>query len=639
MIGRVLGNRYEIIEKIGEGGMSIVYKAKCRLLNRFVAIKVLRAEFVKDDEFVKRFEKESQAAASLSHNNVVGIYDVGYEEDIYYIVMELMNCKTLKDYIQSKTTYMSNEEIIAITLQIASALEHAHNTGIIHRDIKPQNILITEEGLVKVADFGIARAVTSATTVNTAEVVGSVHYASPEQTRGGFLDAKSDLYSLGVVMYELATGRVPFEADTPISVALKHLKEVVIPPSLVNMKLSSSLEAVIMKCLMKDTAFRYASARELIKDLDKIQQNPEVEIAYEKEPMDFATTKLPSMKDYKENELVKPTRRVTRTKPNYLGVTLTILAALAFSGIILSVLFFKPYMETKKALPFDMPNVIGTNYTESTVMLTQKGLFVEISEQVASTEYPANTIITQTPSAGDRVKPGQKVRVVISIGAKKTTVPILLNKSLSDAQITIENNKMKLGEVTEQANDLPAGLVLSQNPAGGLPAEENTVIELVVSLGPENKVVMMPNLVGKTMNEAKAILEGLNLEAVALAAEYSETVPLNAIARQEISPGKEIKEGEIVNVYLSKGPENPVVVEPTTPAEIEKMILVDLPQDRNVVVVKATIMIDAIELVVYESEHKTKEGQISIPVKGNGDMVINIYFDGQFSKSIQESFQ
>jgi serine/threonine-protein kinase len=640
MIGRVLGNRYEIIEKIGEGGMSIVYKAKCRLLNRFVAIKVLRSEFVKDEEFVKRFEKESQAAASLSHNNVVGIYDVGYEEDIHYIVMELMNCQTLKEFIQCKTTFLSNEEIIAITLQIASALDHAHNTGIIHRDIKPHNILITEEGLVKVADFGIARAVTSSTMVNTAEVVGSVHYASPEQARGGFLDAKSDLYSLGVVMYELATGRVPFEADTPISVALKHLKEEVVPPSLVNMKLKPSLEAVILKCLVKDAAFRYTSAKELSKDLEKIQHNPDVEIAYERESLDSPTTKLPSMKDYKEDESLKPSRRITKQKQSYVGVGLTIFAALAFSFLILFVMFFKPLMASQKNLPFEMPDVVGENYTESNVMLSQKGLFVEITEQVNSTEYAANTIITQSPAAGDKVKPGQKVRVVISIGAKKATVPILLNKSLKDAELIAKNNKMKIGDITEQFSDLPVGLILSQKPAGGLPAQENTVIDVIVSKGPENKVVLVPSLVGKTMEEAKTILEGLNLQLNPIGSEYSDTVFLNSIARQELAPGKEVSEGVLINVFVSKGPENvEVPTDEAIPTEVEKMIPITLPTDIDVVMVKATLMIDTIELVVYEQEHKKEEVKITVPVKGSGEMVVNIYFDGQFIESKKVNFE
>lgn len=641
MIGRLLGNRYEMMEIIGEGGMSIVYKAKCHLLNRFVAIKVLRSEFVKDEDFVKRFEKESQAAASLSHPNVVGIYDVGYEDDVHYIVMELMNCQTLKEYIKGKSTYLTNEDIIAISLQIASALDHAHSKGIIHRDIKPHNILITADGHVKVADFGIARAVTSSTTVNTAEVVGSVHYASPEQARGGFLDAKSDIYSLGVVMYELATGRVPFEADTPISVALKHLKEEVIPPSLVNMKLKPALESVILKCLMKDVAFRYASAKDLIKDLEKIQSNPDVVIAYDKEPLDSPTMKLPSMKDYQEEEPVKPLKRTGKTKPKTTGIVITVLLALLASGLVLSILFFKPLMASRNAMPFEMPSVIGENYTESTVLLTQKGLFVSIGEQLNSTEFPANTIMTQSPAAGDMVKPGQKVTVTISIGPKASTVPIVLNKTLADATLVIENAKMKVGAVTEQANDLPAGLVLSQNPAGGVPGEVNTVVDLVISTGPENKVVLMPNLVGKSVEEAKMILGELNLVLGAIDTEFSETIALNYISRQELEPGKEVSEGVLVNLFLSKGPDGSIVPpeETTTSSEVEKIIQVTLPTDRNKVLVKATMMVDNIELVVYEKEHKQEEVQIDIPVKGSGEAVVNIYFDNQFSQSVMVTFE
>jgi serine/threonine-protein kinase len=266
MVGRVLDDRYEIIEKIGGGGMALVYKARCRLLNRFVAIKVLRPEFIEDEEFVKKFRREAQSAASLSHPNIVGIYDVGTENNNYYIVMEYIKGQTLKELIKSKGT-LGIEHATNIAIQICYALDHAHKNHIVHRDIKSHNILIREDNSVKVTDFGIARAVSSSTITNTGNVIGSVHYFSPEQARGGYTDEKSDIYSLGVVLYEMVTGRLPFEGDSPIAVALKHIQEEPIPPAKINPRVPKSIEAIILKCMEKEVSRRYNSAAEIINDL------------------------------------------------------------------------------------------------------------------------------------------------------------------------------------------------------------------------------------------------------------------------------------------------------------------------------------------------------------------------------------
>src|SRR5699024_10859451 len=281
MIGKVLGGRYEIKEKVGGGGMGIVYKARCRLLNRFVAVKVLRDEFVSDEQFIKNFRKESQAAASLSHPNIVGIYDVGVEEgeehDIHYIVMEYIDGKTLNEIIKEKGK-LSSTETIDYSIQIAEEIEHAHKNQIINRDIKPHNIMVTKDGRIKVTDFGIARAVTSSTLTATSSVVGSVHYFSPEQARGGFTDEKSDIYSLGIVMYEMITGSVPFNGDSPISIALKHVQEEVTPPSEINSDVPQGIEAIINKCLRKNSVERYKDARELIADLNKVKYSDGKEV-------------------------------------------------------------------------------------------------------------------------------------------------------------------------------------------------------------------------------------------------------------------------------------------------------------------------------------------------------------------------
>ena len=293
MIGKVLGARYEIIEKIGGGGMALVYKAKCQLLNRYVAVKVLRDEFTNDEEFIKKFRHESQAAASLSHPNIVNIYDVGSEGDIYYIVMEYIKGKTLKEII-NENGKLSSEQTVNYSIQIAEALQHAHNNHIVHRDIKPHNIMVTEDGRIKVTDFGIARAVTSTTMTNTSSVIGSVHYFSPEQARGKFTDEKSDIYSLGIVMYEMITGKVPFEGESPISIALKHVEEEIVSPRTTDDTVPENIEYIIMKCVRKNQSERYKNAGELLKDLRKVKYtNGKIDFVEDTNEFDSATRIIP----------------------------------------------------------------------------------------------------------------------------------------------------------------------------------------------------------------------------------------------------------------------------------------------------------------------------------------------------------
>ena len=301
MAGVIIGNRYELMEKIGSGGMAIVYKARCRLLNRFVAVKMLRPEFNDDVEFLKRFETEAQAAAALSHPNIVSVYDVGTHDRIHYIVMEYVEGHTLKEFL-NETGPLPIEKIVDFSTQIASALEHAHAKQIIHHDIKPHNIIITESGLLKVTDFGLARAVSASTTVAAAGAIGSVHYASPEQARGGFTDAKSDIYSLGITMYEMTTGRVPFDGDTPVAIAIKHLQKEPAPPSEIAPDVPQSLEKIILKCIEKEPSKRYQSAGEIIEDLKGVLNNDGVVHKNEGDEEKFSTRRMPSAEDIKKEE-------------------------------------------------------------------------------------------------------------------------------------------------------------------------------------------------------------------------------------------------------------------------------------------------------------------------------------------------
>ena len=371
LVGRVIGNRYEIIEKIGEGGMATVYKAKCNILKRYVAVKVLRDEFTTDEEFIKRFNTEAQSAASLTHPNIVSIYDVGHEENIYYIVMELVQGKTLKDIINEDGT-LPWKWALNVSIQVASALEMAHRNSIVHRDIKPHNIIITEDGIAKVTDFGIAKAVSNSTITAFGTTIGSVHYFSPEHARGGYTDAKSDLYSLGVVMYEMLTGRVPFDADTPVSIALKHMQEKPIEPIKLNPTIPYAVNKIIMKAMEKDPNERYQSATEMLKDLSMALKNPEGDFVEQKDFTNQYTQRIPTLgeqeyirnndEDYEDEEQDEPKKKMSKKKKAII-ITVIILGI-----ILLPVIGFfgmKTIMDWGVPKDVDLPNLVGKTLEEA----------------------------------------------------------------------------------------------------------------------------------------------------------------------------------------------------------------------------------------------------------------------------------
>ncbi|MBG0765918.1 MAG: Stk1 family PASTA domain-containing Ser/Thr kinase [Tissierellales bacterium] len=397
---KVLNNRYEIIEKIGGGGMAEVYKAKCRVLNRFVAIKVLRNEFVGDEEFISKFKDESQAAAKLNHNNIVNIFDTGIDGDIHYIVMEYVEGTTLKEYIK-KNKPLDIKESINIASQIAEALRHAHGNKIIHRDIKPQNILLTEDKLAKVGDFGIARAISEKTITNSDKSIGSVHYFSPEQARGGYVDNRTDIYSLGVVLFEMVTGRVPFDGDTPISVALKHVNENISKPSKYNEKIPRKLEEIILKSTNKSQSLRYHNIDEMIEDLKNVfepnsktpviptEEDLEKEEAlrkfFESDNENNNNTKKSSFKNYKKKkESEEEVGKVSKTEKNK-KIKMTILAlilALAITGTltVLAINYIRDYLITEE---FEMPNIVGLDVEEAEKEITDLGLEFEVEDRVS----------------------------------------------------------------------------------------------------------------------------------------------------------------------------------------------------------------------------------------------------------------
>ena len=448
--GRLLGNRYEIIEKIGSGGMATVYKAKCHVLNRYVAIKILRDEFTTDEEFIKRFEVEAQSAASITHPNIVSVYDVGVDGNLYYIVMELIKGKTLKEIIIEERGPLPWKWSVNIAIQIASALEIAHKNHIIHRDIKPHNIIITEDGVAKVTDFGIAKAVSNSTITAFGTTIGSVHYFSPEHARGGFTDEKSDLYSLGVVMYEMLTGKVPFDADTPVSVALKHMQEEPRPAKEVNPNIPLAVNDVIMKALKKDVTLRYQSATEMLIDLRRALKEPSGDFVDNKEYTgDFPTQRISTIGMEEENARLSSKNTAKKQNKFVQFVKKHKALSIIIGLILLFVISISATIGiTNATMPKEVqiPNLVGMTVDEAKALLDKEKIkYVEESQEY-NTEYEAGKIISQNPPYVEnrKIKQNTEMKVVISLGTETTKVPKLKGLTKQEAEEAAKEAKIKL---------------------------------------------------------------------------------------------------------------------------------------------------------------------------------------------------
>ena len=547
--GRLLGNRYELIEKIGNGGMAKVYKAKDQILNRYVAVKILRDEFTTDQEFIKRFEAEAQSAASITHPNIVSVYDVGNEGNLYYIVMELVQGKTLKEIIVEEGSALPWKWSINIAIQIASALEVAHRNKIVHRDIKPHNIIITEDGVAKVTDFGIAKAVSNSTITSFGTTIGSVHYFSPEHARGGFTDSKSDLYSLGVVMYEMLTGRVPFDADTPVSVALKHMQEEPTPPIELNEKIPSSVNDIILKAMRKDTSLRYQSATEMLKDLKVALKNPDGDFVDNKEYQNDMPTQKISIKDIQkeENRTKKENKFVGFIKKHKglsIFIGLILLFALSLGGTIAVSRLTEPKEVT-------LPNFVGTKIEEAKKVAEEKELKVEVSSEEYNSQYEAGIIISQDPLYSDNynIKVGTTVKVVVSKGIEQVTVPKVVDMTEEEAIKALEEAKLKVEKVEEESKKVDAGHVISQETEPNTQVHAGDTVVIHISTGVKKAAV--PSVIGKNEDEAKKTLSDLGL-TVNVSYEEDSSKDNGAVLKQSIDTGKEVEVGTSITITVNK---------------------------------------------------------------------------------------
>lgn len=592
-IGMMIGDRYEILEKIGTGGMSDVYKAKCHKLNRYVAVKVLKQEFSENANFVSKFRVEAQAAASLMHPNIVNVYDVGEENGINYFVMELVEGITLKKYIEKKAR-LSYKEAVSIAIQVSMGIEAAHNNHIIHRDIKPQNIIISKEGKVKVTDFGIAKAATSNTI--TSNVMGSVHYTSPEQARGGYSDEKSDIYSLGITLFEMLTGRVPFNGETTVAIAIKHIQEPMPSPKDFVPEIPTSVEQIVLKCCQKSPDRRYQSMGELIEDLKQCLINPDNDFVVMSNPDEEAPTRYISdtdmaqikkqseHRDYMEDSM----RLRTDSLYNYdeededddyeedynpkIEKITTILTVVAGIVICCVIIFFvgkiagifggskgKTPNETVESSMTEtqqvtMISVAGKSAAEAQKELKKMGLLTELV-YVESEAYEQNIIISSDITPGTKIDLGTTVTLTVSAGTEGREVPNVTGLSYTDAANKLTEKGFTVNKSESYSSNVEKGNVISQSPVSGQKAPIGSVITVTVSLGQEDNKVRVPNIMGVTEDEAVAKLIEAGLAVGSTSQINSNDYEEGLVCYQSYSYGSYVQPGTTVDMKVSLGPD------------------------------------------------------------------------------------
>ena len=552
LVGKMIGNRYEILKEVGNGGMAIVYKAKDHILNRYVAVKVLKDEFTTDSDFIKRFNTEAQSAAGLTNPNIVSIYDVGHEEDpdIYYIVMELVKGKTLKEII-TKDKRISWKWAVNIAMQIASALQEAHSHGIIHRDIKPHNIIITEDGVAKVTDFGIAKAVSNSTMTAFGTTLGSVHYFSPEQAKGSITDAKSDLYSLGVVMYEMLTGKVPFDADTPVSIALKHMQEEPVPPIELNDEIPQAVNDIVLKAMQKNPIDRYQSAEEMIQDLKKALKDPDGDFVVIENKDGEYTRVLRTVSDKdepkkkKENKIKAFFREHPRTKVIAFLLGLVLLFVVVF---MLTKIALDGGVGTKKV---NLPNVVGKTQDEAKSIIEQAGLKMEVGDSEASSEVAEGLIIMQEPpyQSDTKVEKGSTVKITLSTGPETAELPDFKDQDIETVRAEAKKMGLILNESEEFSDKVDENKVISQSVKAGTQVKSGDSVSVVVSKGVEKTTV--PTVVGMDEGTAKATISNANLKSE-VSYTNDDTKDDGKVVSQSVDQGKEVATGTTVKIVVNK---------------------------------------------------------------------------------------
>ena len=693
-IGKLLDNRYEILERIGIGGMAVVFKGRDHRLNRLVAIKILKEELAQDAEFRRRFHDESQAVAMLSHPNIMAVYDVSHTPELDYIVMELLDGITLKQYMQKKGGKLAWREALHFITQIMKALSHAHSRGIIHRDIKPHNVMVLRDGSLKVADFGIARLTSAAQATLTQEALGSVHYISPEQARGSHIDARSDIYSAGVVLYEMITGRLPYEGDSPVAVAIQHINSIPLSPREIDPEIPEALEAITMKAMASDVNQRYISADAMLADLEEFRKNPSINFDYTSadllvsdgdEPTQVLGANTPhavrpqpahTAQHSQEEPESRPRKRQGRPEPrtdyddyadrgSRLPIILAIVAVAVFLvgiGVFLFVSFFSGLGITGDTV-YPVPNLYNKTIAEAQAMEeVTEAQFQIVQGSTVPSDLPAGAIVNQTPESGRNASAGATITVDVSDGSQSSEdgeeLPDVENLDYRIATSRLEKLGFSVaaGNLTilrQESESVTEDYVISQDPAPHTPLDQVERVELVVSEGKAPETVTVITFVGMPEAEARQKAEE-NLELVvgSVTEEFSD-MEVGTVTWQSIENGEEVAKGSSISFRVSKGPdpnETPAPAdtpttepstEPTPPSgggtttQVTKPLRVDLPRDeRESVRVTVTVGGEA----QYDDTVETKMQMVVVNLTGSGIETVTVYFDGSEAWSRDISF-
>lgn len=643
--------------------MAYVYKARCQLLNRYVAVKVLKAEYAKDETFVKRFKAEAQSAAALTHPNIVSVYDVGQDGDINYIVMELLETKTLKDYIEENGA-MSNELTLKIAAQIASALEVAHRAHIIHRDIKPQNIVLNKNMVAKVTDFGIAKIATTtgATITSFGNTMGSVHYFSPEHAKGGYTDEKSDIYSLGVVMYEMATGKLPFDADSPVSVALKHVQEEPIPPIQINKNVSVALNMIILKAMSKSTVERYQSASEILKDIARALEKPNSLILKPSTSVEPGATQViplvtsddvnmvpnirtrqarkmtvitPEKENHKKEDDEKEPltdEQLKKRKKKIIIISCIVAAIVLIFGTFIGVKVYNIIKENNLSnAEYEVPNLVGRNFDEVVAEYEKQGIQIIQDKLEYNVDYAEGLIVSQDIEKGTKTRV-RKILVVVSKGTKMVEVPDVVGKDIKVARYELEDTLGFEVEIEEVINEkIKAGIIISQSPKSE-EAAYGSVIKLTVSKGDGKETVLMPSVVGKSEADAKKIItdKGLTVK-VTYAEDNSKSNGI--VISQSYPQNQELKEGDLVEITVNR-----LIITKTI-----NLNLIELqggsPLNVDKITVKVTASIDSGAVnTVFEQNFSPRQESASFTINGYKTAALKVYLNNDLVKDYTINF-
>ncbi|MDR1641529.1 MAG: protein kinase [Clostridiales bacterium] len=608
--GKVIAGRYAVAEQIGMGGMAVVYRALDTKLNRPVTLKVMREELMEDQDYIARFKTEAHAAACLSNACIVNVYDVGQEDSMHYIVMEYVEGITLKELIKQKAP-LSNKELAAIAEQIAQALSAAHKKGIVHRDIKPQNILVTPQGLVKVTDFGIARAVGGGTITSETETIGSVHYFSPEQARGGYVDQRSDIYSLGIVMFEMATGKLPFNGTENVEVALKHLNEPLPSVTELNHSISEKLDRIIKKAASKSTASRYGSADELLAELRD---------------------------DPKRKKAAPKTREKLDSKDDRKIVVAAIFTALFIIALLTGLGWY--IIDRNKPVYVSPPYVVGLQSSEAAQLVVEAGL-VWRPENVYDDTIAEGVVISQDEPPEGTVEEGTALHALVSLGSNLMEIPDVVNKSQEEAYAVFEQMGIGVTGDTEHSDTVPAGKVIRQDPPAGNKMSPETIINLFISIGPTIKTVTVPNIVGMTEPEAIEAIQSKGMILGTSTKSPHDTVEVGIIISQSRKEGTEVQEGSELNYTISTGPAKGPTPTPTTPIKF-KLLKIEYPlsEDMETVHLKVNKIIAGGAENVLDEVIPAEDFPYSVRISGTGVVEYQVYYvgeDGQLYLIIVES--